>query len=1117
MSGFPIHRTIRHPTHIIDILKGTFRTARTNKPNSQQYLVCFTARFEIFNLDMDQNNNNSIKYKFRKMYMQNLFSKVYSVCLGPRGEEFDSFFIAREKDVILFEFSKEEDLFIAKQIVNLNPICISPSNIFNNGNTLVVSTCRGVISTYDITQHNYIETNTIKTTSVTPQSYLIDENTLCRIEYGTDDPRSIFVKYQINPFKRLSQRVIPQKFFYSFPFLDGIVFVFQDRLKFMNDSNEMDLRYPQDETLQTYEPVFASINMGHAGILMITKKTFRLMLLSYDCSVRILPHVIRPHVINLFALSNELFLIANKITQHTGYKIDSKDPIFYFQSVIGTKFLHVGNPRVIDKTTLVPQAVSLTGHAISLTKHGPQYQVAFSQELEATPLGIYYTEYQNHKLALISFATETKIIDISHPNDCRQVDPSMEKLIHTDNQTVGVCTLFPNNPEKRTLVFHFLKNYFYTIGQDNKRMSLPASEVIVACSYTSKQFIFATNMKNVTMYAVNNVDQLDHDNFQTAIDVAAFSYSPPEGNGYAPYIAIGYSKKKFVIMTSATDRTQRIDLTEKDTPEEIISMAWIKKDHLYLLLGLENGFLISCVFNEQERIITKTQCFSLGPGQIHLTNLTPLRNPQYSAQCVFAYNTRSWIIAESKGILQLNPLASPSLNCCLYYSTNWIIAAAGRNLQIGSIDQSHENYVMRSSFKDEKECIGFFVIEGSSFAIVAQKSSVICYDMYSTITSQEIIKFEQKETVTAMGCYRFNPEDPKIYLALVTSVRMFDQSKPELKRTYSYIRVFKMVWENHKHELKVERIVIEKIGMILYSVAIVARENPFIANVFAGAIKTIYFFRVTDFPAGLGMQMFTYLNVGLYTRHIVAAYFDKSNIVVYAGDGGTSVKLLFFDEKTKEFQVVAEEGNLRTITALNLQDRHISGGDISGNVFIIDSGNPNTMREFQVDHEFIKSNKRLPFRLNYYVGDAVTGTHTTLSRLNEFFFLWYCTIGGGLGHILHIKPEVYNENQTWKKSWSGKVSMLKQLEMIISTWYFSHTHCDPITYRNKDFPATNILDMDVIELYFGMSPARKDDVARQICEIFKKYPLYADLSPNDIDCEISTVRSYFSDWYSIRS
>jgi hypothetical protein len=276
-------------------------------------------------------------------------------------------------------------------------------------------------------------------------------------------------------------------------------------------------------------------------------------------------------------------------------------------------------------------------------------------------------------------------------------------------------------------------------------------------------------------------------------------------------------------------------------------------------------------------------------------------------------------------------------------------------------------------------------------------------------------------------------------------------------------------------------------------------------NLFAGAGDRLLFFRHVGGSLQLSAQM---AGVGVSIGQMLVTTTGAGDFSrVYVGDSARSVKLAQYMDDTKQLQIVCEEGCMRSVTALaSYSLTGACGGDTLGNLFVVDYAQ---VSPTAFDRVVFRAGRRLPAKMNFHVGEVISGVSFTS---DIFDCLWYNTICGAMGGIIvaPAKPDV-----DWLGEHTKRLRLLRAVEMEVSHMFAELTKCDHLKFRNRYFPAANVVDFDMIELFSGLNEERKERIAKKLAEVYKNQPAmkaFENLTVAGIEFEIARYLIYFLDW-----
>ena len=96
---------------------------------------------------------------------------------------------------------------------------------------------------------------------------------------------------------------------------------------------------------------------------------------------------------------------------------------------------------------------------------------------------------------------------------------------------------------------------------------------------------------------------------------------------------------------------------------------------------------------------------------------------------------------------------------------------------------------------------------------------------------------------------------------------------------------------------------------------------------------------------------------------------------------------------------------------------------------------------------------------------------------------------------------------------------MRLLELEISNVFLELTKCDSIAFRNKYFPAENVIDLDVVAMFGSLGPALQESITRSVQQKLASIKGASDgekLTAESVEMLITHVCRYFL-WNSFES
>jgi hypothetical protein len=191
---------------------------------------------------------------------------------------------------------------------------------------------------------------------------------------------------------------------------------------------------------------------------------------------------------------------------------------------------------------------------------------------------------------------------------------------------------------------------------------------------------------------------------------------------------------------------------------------------------------------------------------------------------------------------------------------------------------------------------------------------------------------------------------------------------------------------------------------------------------------------------------------------LITKVVSRSNTFVFIGDQKESVRVLQYVRETHQFEIVGHDPSCRTVTALSPYKESVACGDIKGNVLVF-GGWKRSLRA-----------KRLSLEMSFHVGEVVSSVNVKESE--AFQSLCYGTINGTIGCLIFSDNSVAGALEH-----EMNMRELKQVELAMSHEFELLTGADFLQFRNKMYPCSATLDLDLLLFYPRMSASIRDRIA----------------------------------------
>jgi hypothetical protein len=164
----------------------------------------------------------------------------------------------------------------------------------------------------------------------------------------------------------------------------------------------------------------------------------------------------------------------------------------------------------------------------------------------------------------------------------------------------------------------------------------------------------------------------------------------------------------------------------------------------------------------------------------------------------------------------------------------------------------------------------------------------------------------------------------------------------------------------------------------------------------------------------------------------------------------------------------------------------------------------------ELDKAIFSATRRLTLTLNYNVGDVVTGVSFTGA---VFPALWYTTIGGAFGGLISLNSK--DADSEWIAEHTRRIRLLRVVEMEVASVFLQLTGADQIAFRHRHYPACQVIDLDLLELFTTLSEERRNRIAARVRESSKgnaAMKSFESVTPTAIEFEVVRFEHYFLDW-----
>lgn len=1109
-QSYFIHKTLRKSCNVLDVIPGKWHP---DIPNLQ-YLFNNHTYFELYHFVQTSDG-----FKLVKFYQQLFLSKVYSICSGPPIKELSSFFALRDYDIIQFSYDAKMKIFVLNAMSRIAlPQFLSFSNyIYYSSPILFISSARGGIGAFDFSDKKEEPSFSNQKTAVLTNFTLSKNGFIGRIEGGP--VVSIFTK---SPFKLYMKKNFANLFISKIFELDNGSLAICTRASIkiinINDSTAQPIEIALPPLGSQIEPVektdfitdVANLSSNTKLLLSALGKIFIMQDTRITCIFK------KSKISRIFPLTEELALFTYKGYEHVVYNINTKMDISKIHSCVGQNGLFLG----AQTHYIAPHTFSHSNDLLLIGKQGLNVQTFSPFDFGEPIYGLHSFSAQNQNFIVVSFQNSSKLLEVV--DTCIKVS---EKVFIKENiRTLGICPL--TTSQGMNLLFQVTPDGLFLYHS-----KLQSCDVVLdtAKKYSSHIICYTSNSRQILVYDSNktffmiqlNLITNGNDNisFNVNFVVTAMTFSEPDkSTGLSEYVIYGVydnAQASIEVHQFSIDNAARVRLISEKMPSKVVSVKVTNcnvdgVEVMKVIAGLEDGTVVVGNIDIAQRVIDKISIIQFGSYECHLTQIFP----RYEYPVFLALNSRPLLITIIKGLPHFCPLAHTSIGYAVAVADKPLfLLASGTTIQVASLcdidslSSANETTMTMTSFKFGSKIFSVIPIPNDRFVFVALTNSIFLFDSLKTILFHKdplAIYHDEEIRATCSGLYSTH------FQLCVGTVKLNSEGEK-----ISVIRLYYNILTQQGVQTRPP--IIGECKMQVTAICINQQA------VFAACGDTLFCFKQFEDSLQVVSRM---SNVGVCIKSLIylppisrgsPQMMRGQKGEIYAGDVSKSVKLFRFSEKSKQFKLKAEEGTPRNITALaKYDDRFVCGGDILGNVFILEYPQIPLNSNSVLDKGSFKACRRLSLKFNFFVGESITGVQFTS---NIFNCLWYSTVSGGLGGFISFcdqngsNPTIKN----WIAEFSRQIHLLKKVEMEVAHYFIRFTGCDQISFRNKFFVSTNVIDLDIIEIYLMLSEEAKLEIINNIQETSKFSSVKFDnLKPTDIEFEINKVRKYFIEWHSKR-
>ena len=646
------HRTIQRSFNLLNVISGDFISKSEKRFNS--FVFNLNTYFELYTLNEEK---NVLKYIIRQPF----FSKVRCICKGPRNNSkaIDTFYAVRAHDILRFQFSEEERIFIATEKIKLPSLCNSPDFIFysSKNNTMFVSCCHGGMcgiqfNTCDDAdglseaKNNYNVIFVEKNCNVVIQAFSINQDIVARMEH-----MKTLTLYNTKTFSKEMELSIA--FDCVFPVGENALGLFWNSnekktqgIKFVNLKNEELSNYVfgQDMILKSPNFRWSSVPLENNSTLLSIDSNF-VLIDNINFNVKIYTNSPSMMISKIFNIKFPIILLMNCSSVFI-YNVQNQFPKTTFKKFIGTKKLvafpgSFNNDKYFINRLITHNLNSLIfinwGHATSIRPY-----LNFQEQI----LGIFATPTFKH--FAISFQSETKFYDLQK----YKFDEIKSISSQNNGKAIGIEQSIQNG---NLQTYFFTQNGIYDM-ETGKFLQKQITHVVTSDKY----LICAYSGDQSTDFFVKS-DVFDAKFSIKGCKLTAMAIAPPnysvDGLDFLVISCINFMNKSLILIIPITnDEAKRSTIIEMNMFSKVYSLGFLKfltsptsdnkELNTKLIVGMINHLIIAdidtknCTFNII-RFVT------LGEGPIYFkipTYINPKTLKQEYYYSLIAVCNKTWLI-----------------------------------------------------------------------------------------------------------------------------------------------------------------------------------------------------------------------------------------------------------------------------------------------------------------------------------------------------------------------------------------------------------------------------------------------------------------------------------------
>jgi hypothetical protein len=597
-------------------------------------------------------------------------SKVSYICKGPQFDQFDTFFAARDHDVIHFQFSADDNLFISIAHFPLPSLLVNPTYLQYHEEFLFVSASHGALGLFGTSPSTRDITHCSKPVDGVLTAFPLEGGA----RVGRFETQNALSVYSLQPFAHL--RTWPPRLnrTYCFPFGDGIIFAGDGSIVYVGDDfQETQIKLPpRDRPGNGPDCVICYCPLSSRHVLLLTSDVRVYELDLPDREARLPPtelvrHEMARSVVRLLPVDDQRCLVVHRFRDTELYDVSLRQPVGSYPAQLGLSGLSISQPAVPRAPGLKPRALLPVA-----TTHFPHVMQSGLGTAVSVLAGLQIDERATHVLSMahvgrpglfvVSFSDHSTIVSVS---------PGFDHLEPAD------AALVPENFDRRRRTLGLRQR---TTGE---LQQWPAE----AQGYDPVTFLVFTELCGVQAksraLSLNVAPGLKLDVSADDLGAACFTtvaLSPMLERG-GQYLAIGLmvpgrpAPYRFDVRRAVCDAAGfRDPIASEDMTYCVKAAMFIPGDPVRICMATDTGALRVSDIERAQRRFTRHQFFQLGVGPVTLSLLRD--------DAIIVMASRPYLLKIHPHFVTLVLIHVSAFTCALSLSRDTFLAVRGASLLV---------------------------------------------------------------------------------------------------------------------------------------------------------------------------------------------------------------------------------------------------------------------------------------------------------------------------------------------------------------------------------------------------------------------------------------------------